>query len=97
MCKVLNKKTMKVEDAVNSVYIGRGSKWGNPFRIGVDGSRDIVISKYIEYLYDNDRLISDIYQLKGKNLICYCSPLACHGDVLIKLANRGKDENRNIY
>jgi len=29
-------------------------------------------------------LIKDIEELKGKNLICYCSPKACHGDYLIK-------------
>ncbi len=27
------------------VYIGRGSKWGNPFHIGKDGNRKEVIDK----------------------------------------------------
>ncbi len=28
------------------VYIGRGSKWGNPFKIGVDGDRQTVVNLY---------------------------------------------------
>lgn len=66
------------------VYIGRGSKWGNPFKIGRDGTREEVIRKYEKYLLDNPKLMEDLSELKGKRLACYCKPLACHGDVLIK-------------
>lgn len=68
------------------IYIGRPSKWGNPFVIGRDGTRDQVIEKYEEYLYTSG-LISQIGELKGKILGCWCSPNRCHGDILIKLAN----------
>lgn len=44
MCKVLNKRVNGVP--AGAVYIGRGSKWGNPFRIGRDGDRAAVIAKY---------------------------------------------------
>lgn len=63
------------------VYIGRGSQWGNPLRIGVDGSRSVVIQKYREYalgMFSHESLRT----LAGKTLGCYCKPLACHGDVL---------------
>jgi Domain of unknown function (DUF4326) len=33
-----------------AVYIGRGSKWGNPFRIGPDGDRVAVIAQYERWL-----------------------------------------------
>ena len=69
------------------VYIGRGSKWGNPFRIGRDGTRDEVIIKYAERLLNDRSLLGSIEELTGKFLVCYCSPEACHGDVLIELAN----------
>ena len=36
MCRVLNKHRAGVP--AGAVYIGRGSKWGNPFRIGPDGN-----------------------------------------------------------
>jgi hypothetical protein len=67
------------------VYIGRGSKWGNPFKIGKDGTRDEVIEKYAQYIADNEYLIGSLEELRGKRLGCYCAPKRCHGDVLIEL------------
>jgi len=66
------------------VYIGRGSKWGNPFRIGIHGNRTEVIAKYKEYFLSNQDLLEDSYELIGKTLGCWCSPKECHGDVLVK-------------
>ena len=70
------------------VYIGRPSKWGNPFNIGKDGNREEVIKKYKKYLIGNKKLIDSLSELRGKTLGCWCKPLACHGDVLLKYANR---------
>ena len=67
------------------VYIGRGSKWGNPFKIGKDGNRIEVIQKYEEYIKTKPKLLACLGELDNKILGCYCAPLACHGDVLIKL------------
>jgi len=72
------------------VYIGRPSKWGNPFSIGKDGPREDVINKYYQYLLKNKSLMSDLPELKGKILGCWCSPKECHGDVLSMMANRSK-------
>jgi hypothetical protein len=69
------------------VYIGRGSIWGNPFRIGRDGSRPEVIAKYKRYLIKRPELVAKIPTLRGKRLGCYCSPRPCHGDVLARLAD----------
>lgn len=69
------------------VYIGRPSKWGNPFSIGKDGSREEVISKYEEWIKTQDDLMSDIEELRWKILGCWCSPKPCHGDVLARIAN----------
>jgi hypothetical protein len=66
-------------------YIGRPSKWGNPFVIGRDGSRVEVIEKYLDYIVNNEKLLKDLHELKGKNLGCYCAPQLCHGNVLIDL------------
>jgi hypothetical protein len=75
-------------DACNdSVYIGRPSKWGNPFVIGKDGSRTEVVSKYEAWLLQQPTLLASLPELKDKSLSCWCSPHACHGDVLFKLAN----------
>lgn len=70
------------------VYIGRGSKWGNPFIIGKDGTRDEVIEKYTEYILKKPELMNSLQELRGKRLGCYCSPLRCHGDVLKTLEQK---------
>ena len=69
------------------VYIGRPSKWGNPFEIGKDGSRETVILKYYEYLLTSPSLMAEITELIGKVLGCWCAPRPCHGDILADLAN----------
>lgn len=71
-----------------AVYIGRGSKWGNQFVIGVDGDRSEVIRKHKERV-DNDKAFKEQIknELKGKDLVCYCYPKPCHGDYLLKIAN----------
>lgn len=70
------------------VYIGRPSKWGNPFVLGRDGTRQEVVSKFESWVRTQPELMKAIKEeLKGKNLICYCAPNTCHGDVLIKIAN----------
>lgn len=70
------------------VYIGRPSKWGNPFKIGEDGTRDMVIRKYRNWIMGQKRLMSELGELKGKRLGCWCSPSTCHGDILAELADK---------
>jgi len=67
------------------IYIGRGSKWGNPYKIPQDGDRDTVIQKYEDYIRDRPDLLDSLLELRGKVLGCWCKPKPCHGDVLIKL------------
>ncbi len=84
MAKVLNKRDSGVP--AGAVYVGRPSKFGNPYEIGRDGSREEVIQKYEAWLLtaDNGLSIDDLLQLKGKDLVCWCAPLACHAEVLLK-------------
>ena len=67
------------------VYIGRPSKWGNPFTIGIDGTRNEVIMKYKKYILSDKELLNSLHELKGKRLGCHCYPKSCHGDVLVDL------------
>jgi hypothetical protein len=69
------------------IYIGRPSKWGNPFKIGPDGTREEVIAKYKEWFKKQPELTNSITELKGKVLGCWCKPHSCHGDFLAALAN----------
>lgn len=77
------------------VYIGRPSKWGNPYCIGRDGTREEVLAKYKTALLGpnaRENLGYDVEdcreELKGKTLGCWCAPESCHGDILMELANR---------
>lgn len=71
------------------VYVGRPSKWGNPFEIGRDGTRSEVIAKYRVWVQQQPELMASLGELRGKVLGCWCKPRACHGDVLVGLAEGG--------
>lgn len=77
------------------VYIGRPSKYGNPFshkekslaQFQVE-SRQEAIEKYEQWIQTQPELIADVKQnLKGKILGCWCRPASCHGDILARIAN----------
>ena len=81
------------------VYIGRPSKWGNPFTHIQDGktianyvvgSREEAVNSYEEWITNGDgkHLMNDINELKDKVLGCWCHPQSCHGDILVKLINK---------
>jgi len=67
------------------VYIGRMSKWGNPYSIGIDGNRQEVIEKYRNYILTQPHLLNSLHELKDKRLGCHCFPLLCHGNVLVEM------------
>jgi len=90
MCRVVNKRFAGV--TATAVYIGRGSKWGNPYVIGQDGDRATVIAKYEAHLRRRPDLLRVLDELRGKDLVCFCAPLACHGDLLLRLANATRAE-----
>ena len=78
------------------VYIGRPSKWGNVFShlpnatgvVAYVATREEAIAKFEEWLLARPLVIEAAKrELRGKILGCWCSPLACHGDVLARIAN----------
>lgn len=92
--KVYNKHQANIP--VDAVYIGRPTQWGNPFSHVPNGtlaehivaSRDEAVDQYEKWLSTQPKLIEAAKkELKGKSLVCWCSPKRCHGDVLIKIAN----------
>jgi len=56
------------------VYIGRPGKWGNPFQIGRDGTREQVIARYERWLSEQPELVAALPELAGKTLGCWCAP-----------------------
>jgi len=89
MTTIVNCKNCKYD-----IYIGRPSQWGNPYEIGKDGNRLEVIQKYEEYIRNKPELLSKLGELENKILGCWCRPLACHGDVLIKLIQERKNNEK---
>jgi len=83
MTKVVNKRIDSYD-----IYIGRGSPFGNRFVIGIHGTRDEVIDMYEKEFYAkieaDKEFKNQVLALKGKTLGCFCKPLRCHGDIILK-------------
>jgi hypothetical protein len=89
--KVLNMQDHGVRKKVahgKAVYVGRPTKWGNPFAIGSDRNRFEVIGMYRTYIASDQSLMHELETLRGKDLACWCAPAPCHADILLELANR---------
>lgn len=79
-----------------AVYVGRPTKWGNPFHQSWHG-RSVQVRAYRDWLRSNDSAHGlppqpqEIAQLRGKDLACWC-PLdqQCHADVLLEIANSNR-------
>ncbi len=70
----------------NTVYVGRPTKWGNPYKVA-DYARDAALAEYTSWL---ERRVKENPQflkpLIGKNLACWCPlSLPCHADILLKI------------
>ncbi len=93
---VVNKWKINMDDP-DIVYIGRGSRWGNEYshKEGTKAkyrvkTREDAVEAYRQDLWKAIRAgtikRTDLTQLLGKRLACFCAPQACHGDVLAKAA-----------
>lgn len=69
------------------VLCDRTTKWGNPFVMGKDGTRDAVCNKYERWFPLQEHLETKLHELIGKTLGCHCAPLRCHVDYLASRAN----------
>ena len=97
--RIQRKRTKGWRMPPNTVYVGRPSKWGNPFK--VEGRNVIHLDnrltfnsheKALEYSLNRFNALVYIYdlsELKGKDLACWCKiGEPCHADILLKLANK---------
>lgn len=79
-----------------AIYIGRPSPFGNPFSHMKEKvaqgflveTREQAVEVFEAWVKGQPDLIKKIkIELKGKELVCFCKPLKCHGDVLLQIAN----------
>ncbi len=100
MTTVINIRTLEKRNGFyqlppDHIYIGRwntqlpvNSDWSNPFVIGKDGTRAEVVDKYAAKMWAATGMVERIRrELKGKVLVCWCKPEACHGDWLARVAD----------
>lgn len=96
--RIQRKRTKGWKMPANTVYVGRPTKWGNPFVVGKPGgafSRKVMDQRHAWQLYrsiafDNEKLVAAAQaELRGKNLACWCGlDQECHADILLELANK---------
>lgn len=83
---VLNKRVHGVPKG--AVYVGRPSKFGNPFVLRNESERDEVCDKYEAWLLAQPGLVEAAKrELRGKDLVCWCAPHRCHAHTLLRIAN----------
>src|SRR3984893_18486835 len=84
-----------------AVVVARPSRWGNPFRVGIDGDAPSCIDRYREALWTGGLsfTVGDVRrQLAGRDLACWCrAEDPCHADVLLEVANgqQGADASKS--
>lgn len=72
----------------NTVYVGRPTKWGNPYKINERLNKENAVALFREFV-EIHIPAEELKELKGKNLACWCkegSP--CHADILLEFANK---------
>jgi hypothetical protein len=89
----MNTKVVHCKRESFDIYVGRPSKWGNPFshKEGTTAeykvlTREEAVAKYREWIRTQPHLMESLSELKGKTLGCWCAPKLCHGGVLAELA-----------
>lgn len=87
----------------NTIKVDRTTPWGNPFIVGVHGTRERCVQLFT-YMLSGWICLgtknadaqgayltmarANLHRLRGKNLACWCPPGAkCHADVLLEAAN----------
>ena len=96
--RVQRKRTKGWRMPPNTVYVGRPTKWGNPFRAGYENimlpGRLVADKRHAWRLFQAHAplspklVLSAKAELRGKNLACYCQlDQPCHADVLLEIAN----------
>ena len=87
MPKVYNSTKPHPADAVR---VDRSTIFGNMFVIGIDGSREEVIDKYEQWIWQPEQVslrLLMVHALRGKDLLCWCAPKECHADIILGIAN----------
>lgn len=95
---------------VKAVYVGRPTKWGNPWShkpSAMDATVVRVKTRVEAVEKFNDWILSDRKEcvrlraearrdLKGKHLVCWCCPELCHAEIWMQIANSKDDQELGL-
>ncbi len=90
--RVQQRRTKGWRKPLGAVSVVRGTRWGNPFKVGLDaGSNADAAVMFRAHLAEHPELaVAARRQLRGKTLMCWCAlDEPCHADVLLEIANSG--------
>lgn len=94
--RIQRKRTSGWRMPEGAVYVGRPTKWGNPWQVGPAMSpagavwryNDAALGRLGRFTYGVPDVATIRAELAGRDLVCWC-PLdqPCHADILLELAN----------
>lgn len=95
--RIQRKRTKGWRMPSNTIFVGRPTRWGNPFFVGkhqVDAisqflcsSNEEAVRKYKIHCVPHI-MPDELEKLRGKNLACWCGlDEICHADILLEIAN----------
>jgi len=89
--RIQMKRTRGWRKPPNVVYVGRPSKWGNPYTVQEHGLEDALTKYKVHLLAMVTGGYLDLRELEGRDLACWC-PLThkCHGDILLEEVKKGE-------
>jgi len=97
--RIQRRRTRHWQTIPKAIYVGRPSPWGNPYRVGVDGTADQCVRLYIAHHTDDAAFRATVRQeLAGKDLACWCAldTLHCHAEVLLRWANENTESKEGV-
>ena len=89
--QLYNRHTMP--KGTEATYIGRGTSWGNPFKVNKEDPPGTAANRYRAYLArflaarNKDAVTAVTTVLEHGAVCCSCTPRPCHGDCFVEIAN----------
>jgi hypothetical protein len=86
--RIQRKRTKDWKMPPNTVYVGRPTRWGNPYRVH-EGNRQQAVGLFLQSIMTMPMSLAEVKaELRGKDLACWCRlDQPCHADVLLEIAN----------
>lgn len=90
--RIQRKRTKGWRMPPGTIYVGRGTKWGNPHTVAKCGSHEEAVARYRQDITSDPNMPARVrmiaQELRGRDLACWCpTGNPCHADVLLDIAN----------